>query len=600
MILNRLYELAVREKLLAEPAFEQQPVPYVVQLDEGGKFLGITEQRGEVVSVRKTKKGEEINRRPDKGFPRSVPRPHGNTANPGFARYFVDTLPRVLPVAVEDKDRAKLERSRATFWQQIDAAADATNDPALRAIQAFGRQLATDDQLAKRVENELSSHDPDGGDRVTFAYYPHGGTTILQSEPIRSWYSEFFKKCTAGKQADGPTGFCTLTGTVGPLPTSHPIPLMGVPEIKNGKLKYQQTGVKIVSFDKQAFQHYGLDGAANAAIGYEAADAYARAFQWLRAKRDNHFIVGGTLFMFWTRQPADTEFVITINDASPEQVKGLLEGVAKGKPGDAIDDVNDFYLLALSGNSARAIVRDYLERPVPAVHASVRRWFADLSIVDASPEYRGQVKSAFPLRVLATAMGIDQERVASDVHVALMEMAIDSKRPIPIRILAGCLSRLRADGGGALRASRAALVKICLIRRRIAVSVALDTDERNPAYLYGRLLSLLDQIQNAALGEVNASVVDKYYRAMSVRPQTIAPRLIGYAQAHLRKMRADPKKKGTSIWLSQRLTELVNRLPLRQAVERLPISDQGVFVMGFYHQQADRYTPKDTTQQRSE
>src|SRR5262245_45876305 len=119
MILNRLYELAVREKLLADPAFEQQPVPYVVQLDEGGKFLGITEHRGEIVTVKKTRKGEETKCTADKGIIRSIPRPHGNTASQGFARYFVDTLPRVLPIEVEEKDRAKVERSRATFWEQI-------------------------------------------------------------------------------------------------------------------------------------------------------------------------------------------------------------------------------------------------------------------------------------------------------------------------------------------------------------------------------------------------------------------------------------------------------------------------------------------------
>ena len=50
MILNRLYEMAIRKQLLAEPAFELQPIPYVVQLDEGGVFLGFSENRGEIVT----------------------------------------------------------------------------------------------------------------------------------------------------------------------------------------------------------------------------------------------------------------------------------------------------------------------------------------------------------------------------------------------------------------------------------------------------------------------------------------------------------------------------------------------------------------------
>lgn len=590
MILNRLYELAVREKLLSEPAFEEQPVPYVIVLDEGGRWLPpILEQRGEIVTVKKTKKGEQTKSRPDKGLIRSIPRPHGNTANQGFARYFVDTLPRVLPIEVPEADQEKVERSRATFWQQINTAAEANTDPALRAVQAFGQQLTTNAELIEQVRNAVAACDPDGGDRVTFAYFPDGGKTILERPSLRQWYANYFRQFTETKQQSGPTGFCTITGRVEPLPTSHPIKLSGIP----GGLP---TGVSIVSFDKPAFQHYGLDGAVNAAIGYEAADGYARGFQWLRGRKENHFIIGGTLFLFWTREPADTKFVDILNEATPEQVKALLESAAKGKTGDAISDTNNFYLLAMSGNSARAIIRDYLERPLGQVRSSVGQWFKDLSIVDASSTYRGQLNCAFPLWLLAAATDIDSDHVGSDVHVALMESAIDSKRAIPVGVLAACLGRLRADGGRSLRSARAALIKLCLIRRRIAVPSSLDTNERSPGYLYGRLLSLLDQIQNAALGEVNASVVDKYYRSMSVRPHRVAFRLIGNAQAHLRKMRVDPKKKGTSIWLNQRLTELVNQLPLRESVERLSLTDQGLFVMGFYHQQADRYTPKDVPQ----
>src|SRR5262245_33687573 len=120
MILTRLYELAVRELLLSDPAFEAQPVPFIVVLDEGGKFRGVDEQRG-VIRKESKKKGALPKEEPDKGVIRSIPRPHGNRASQGFSRYFVDTLPRVLPVTDDEKSA----RSRATFWQQIDTAADA-------------------------------------------------------------------------------------------------------------------------------------------------------------------------------------------------------------------------------------------------------------------------------------------------------------------------------------------------------------------------------------------------------------------------------------------------------------------------------------------
>src|SRR5262249_35693771 len=156
-------------------------------------------------------------------------------------------------------------RSFATFWRQIDTAADATDDPALRAVQAFGKSLATDRALADGVRQAVAGLQPDGGDRVTFAYHPDERRTILDRPALRAWYAESYRGVTASKQEAGPVGFCQITGSVGPQPRSHPIKLSGIP----GGLP---TGVSIVSFDKPAFESYGLDAAANAGIGYAAAD----------------------------------------------------------------------------------------------------------------------------------------------------------------------------------------------------------------------------------------------------------------------------------------------------------------------------------------
>jgi CRISPR-associated protein Csd1 len=588
MILNRLYELAVREKLLAEPAFEEQPVPYVIVLDEKGQWIPpLMEHRGEIVSVKQTKKGEAIKRIPDKGIMRSIPRPHGNTANQGFARYFVDTLPRVLPVEVEEKDRTKVERSRATFWQQIDYAAEATNDPALRAAQVFGKQLVADEALQEQIRKAVSACKPGSGDRVTFAYHPDGGKTILERSAIRQWYANYFRQFTETKQQSGPIGFCTITGTVGPLPTSHPIKLNGVP----GGLP---TGVSIVSFDKAAFQHYGLDGAANAAIGFEAADGYARGFQWLRGRKDNRFVVGGTLFLFWTREPADTEFVMTINEPEAEQVKALLENVTKGRTGDVIDNANDFYLLAVSGNSARAIIRDYLELPVGQVRTAVRQWFHDLRIADPSKEYRGQPNAAFSLWMLANATAAEADRVSPDTHARLIHAAL-TVGPLPDSILAACLSRLKVPERDAKRSpfspARMGLIKLCLNRTHFhgddAMTETLNPDETHPAYLYGRLLRVFEEIQYAALGDVNSSVVDKFYGTFSAAPALIFARLYSNAQNHMRKVRAENEV--AYFALDKRLAEVTNLLPASPPKSTQSLADQGRFALGFYHQKAKTF-----------
>jgi hypothetical protein len=240
MILRRLHELALREHLLEDPAFEELPVPYVILIGSGGKYLGIEERRGTVVIPSK-KKGGEPKTYPDKGKPVRVPRAHGNTANPGFARYFADTLARVLPITDDEKSA----RSRKTFWEQIARAAGETDDPALRAIQAFGQSLQDNAQVAAQVKADVTKCEAAPSDRCTLALADDKGLTVLDRDTVCSWYRSFFQGVSAGKQAGGPRGVCQVTGEIGPLPTTHPIRLAGVP----GGLP---TGVSIVSYDVTA------------------------------------------------------------------------------------------------------------------------------------------------------------------------------------------------------------------------------------------------------------------------------------------------------------------------------------------------------------
>lgn len=198
MILQRLYELALRERLLEDVAFEEQPIPFIIKLGNQGEYHGIEARRGEIV-VPSRKKGGEPKRSPDKGKALSMPRAHGNTANPGFARFFGDTLPRVLPINEEEKNR----RSRETFWKQIRQAAEETNDAAIQAVLAFGGQVVEDMTLAARVRADVEQLKPGASDRCTFAVHSDRGKTVVERPAIREWYRRFFEGVTGNRQQAG-------------------------------------------------------------------------------------------------------------------------------------------------------------------------------------------------------------------------------------------------------------------------------------------------------------------------------------------------------------------------------------------------------------
>jgi CRISPR-associated protein Csd1 len=291
-------------------------------------------------------------------------------------------------------------------------------------------------------------------------------------------------------------------------------------------------------------------------------------------------------FLFWTRDPADTTDVMQIDAPQPEQVEHLLRSASAGRESHSMDNANQFYLLALSGNSARAIVRDYLETPLPTIRANLGRWFRDLRIADLSRAGAGKPTNLFPLWQLVTATA-GRDDVSSEVPARLVRAALKGD-PVVDSVLAACVGRLRAEGGDGFRPARMALIKLTLLRRSNPVSATetLDENEQSPAYVCGRLLAVFEQIQREALGDVNATVTDKYFGTFSAAPGLVLGRLYANAQNHLGKLRGD--KPGAYAALDRLLTEVSGKLKT-PPTGQLHLVEQAQFALGYYHQKARRF-----------
>ena len=68
----------------------------------------------------------------------------------------------------------------------------------------------------------------------------------------------------------------------------------------------------------------------------------------------------------------------------------------------------------------------------------------------------------------------------------------------------------------------------------------------HPAYQCGRLMAVLGKLQTAALGDVGAGVVQRYYAADSTTPALVFGRLVRGAQFHLNKIAGE--RRGLSVW----------------------------------------------------
>ena len=118
--------------------------------------------------------------------------------------------------------------------------------------------------------------------------------------------------------------------------------------------------------------------------------------------------------------------------------------------------------------------------------------------------------------------------------------------------------------------------------------MALNEQSTNPAYLLGRLFAVLEKAQAEAIGNVNASIKDRYFTSACASPRNVFPILLRLSQHHI----AKAEYGHTS---DRRIQDILNLLEVERnpIPARLTLDEQGVFILGYYHQRADFYKPKD-------
>ena len=171
-----------------------------------------------------------------------------------------------------------------------------------------------------------------------------------------------------------------------------------------------------------------------------------------------------------------------------------------------------------------------------------------------------------------------------------MLQAILSGRMYPQTLYNLALNRCHTGGEhGGVNTIRAAAVKAFLTRkyrlhgqkeREAMITMSLNEDNPNTAYQLGRLFSLLEKVQKDALGNLNASIRDRYFGSASATPAAVFPLLLRLSRHHIAKA-----KYGEVI--DRRIQDVMNRINVFPA--HLNLDDQGQFILGYYHQNQANY-----------
>ena len=598
MILQRLYQLADRERLLDDPAFVRIPIQCVVLIAGDGSYSGLIDvrQRDEVAG----KRGGPPKIRVTGGRSVLVPvRPvqwdkkqsKWKTTDPAAsgdekpACFLADTIARALPIErlIDADAREKFQAQRSTFWRFIAFAANQTHDPALEAVARLQERFQST-ELQGRLANDVEQAGLKHSQLCTFAWEPDGGPLLLERPDVLEWWRAFYGADSETQHSGLVSGLCQVTGEITSIAPTSESPISGLASV--GCLP---TGAKILAGNVPSAESFNQRDATGGMISARGMNGFTRALNALIAGElpsGPHTAqrIANVMFLFWTREPVDSG-VNAIFEPSPKDVDNLLKSLYSGHESAAMQNVNEFYLLSVSGNSARVVVRDYLETPLPNLKQNLAKWFQDLRIADSSNEGVGKPTSLVPLWLLSASTALDMDQVAPDTPSRLVHAAIHGGA-ISDSILIACLRRLRAEGSAGFRTPRLALIKLTLLRRNIPVTETLNSDENHPAYVCGRLMAVFEQIQYAALGDVNANVTDKFFGTFSAAPAMLLGRLFDGATKHLRKLRSE--KPGAFVSLDRMLTEVSSQL-VAPPNGKLSLHDQGRFALGYYHQKARRF-----------
>lgn len=117
--------------------------------------------------------------------------------------------------------------------------------------------------------------------------------------------------------------------------------------------------------------------------------------------------------------------------------------------------------------------------------------------------------------------------------------------------------------------------------------MALNLENKDPAYLCGRLFAVYEKIQqDSSGGNLNRTIKDSYFASACARPSSIMTKLSQLAQNHMHKL-----NESTAIFYNKLIGEIMNDFE-GAFPQTLDLDSQGKFIIGYYQQNKMLYTSR--------
>ncbi len=575
-----------KDKVIPDGWCEQE-VHFKINLSPDGKIVSIDD-------VREERKGINVvlPKRNSKSAPSSETIEHR-------AKYiFGLTLKKDGSFELADKFHKKFKEHELDFFSDLDS-------EICCAYKNFIQQWNPKDEMNN---SELLKLGKDY-ENAYFRFALTGGRGFLEEdEQFIVKYTQFLVEEKRNLTSDDTVlGICGILGEKLPIAKNHD-------KITKNPLSEK----RIVCMKEDVFQSYGKKESYNSNISVKAMEKYTATLNELLADRCHSVSIDDMVIVFFAMKADDTKecelmWSFLSYFPSPTETEQFMQGMFEKVQGGAMGDTayefdRDivFFIAGLTAANRSRICQKFLYRNTfGIVIDNITQHQKDLQISSEKDKqiYFSQIKKELisPKSTSKSAM----EKVPPPLMTSILMSALNGT-DYPNALLETVVRRVKTDRDDKKNHffnpndTRAGIIKACINRKlrkagkKEEITMALNQENKNSAYLCGRLFAVLEKIQKDSVeksgGKIDRTIKDAYFASACARPSAIMTKLLQLSQHHLHKLRnLGEEGKRAANYHDKMVCDIVNDIA-DKFPQTLDLDSQGKFIVGYYQQNKALYT----------
>ena len=601
------YDIQSARGETASDIMSEQPVHWMVMLTPDGRVADIIDKRIEESVPQKNGKVKIVKK------PIVVPLPK-RTQKTGIDANIIEHRPLYIfglnydaKIGLTPDDKTgKARKSHEAFVKKNLEFFDGIDSEIARAYVNFIKNWVpeneTENEQLKKLGKEYQ------GSYYIFALDGSPECKLHKDKAVLAKYEKLMAKAAAETaESDDGIMMCPIEGERLRAARIHD----KIKGIKGGN----SVGAVLVNFNSSAFESYGKSQSMNSGISEKAMKKYTSSLNKLLADPMHHIYSDDMTVVFFAMKHDDKAECDLFNgylnssngvteDSTKADVKAVSENIYhKGQTGNAqvldddVDNGVDFFVAGFTPNSSRICQKFMVRNKFGKIIDNVKQHQQDMAICGSNGE--------IPLwRINKELVSPNSANAISPALQSDIFQAILNGTNYPYTLLETVVRRVCTDSDTdsnnkiKINEVRAGLIKAFINRKaringdKEEITMSLDKENKNPAYLCGRLFAVLEKIQLEATDvKLNRTIKDAYFSSASSRPALIMPRLIDLSNYHLRKL-----KEGRAIDFSKLINEIMGKIK-DSLPTNLSIMEKGEFQLGYFQQNKDFFAEQNKNEE---